>query len=207
MVLPTMLVPKTPTFIALSFWLHRLIKLWYDTDLYRATQLYDTDLYRVKRKSRMKIAVTPKDKLFQTAARLFYQHGYRAVGVDTIAAESGIGKMTLYRHYPSKDDLIVAFLRDSDENFWRLFRAEHARCARPTRKNYWLSSQPCKIMWSAQTVMAAHSSMWPLSTPRPIMPVTRWRLSTSKLFAPVSGNWRAKPGLLSRRRLQTPCSY
>ena len=43
----------------------------------------------------MKRSSTPKDKLFQTAARLFYQHGYRAIGVDTIAAESGIGKMTL----------------------------------------------------------------------------------------------------------------
>jgi AcrR family transcriptional regulator len=69
----------------------------------------------------MKIAATPKEKLFQTAARLFYQHGYRAIGVDTIAAESGVGKMTLYRHYPSKDDLIVAFLRDSNEDFWGYF--------------------------------------------------------------------------------------
>jgi AcrR family transcriptional regulator len=65
--------------------------------------------------------VAPKDKVFQTAARLFYQHGYRAIGVDTLAAESGIGKMTLYRHYPSKDDLIVAYLKDSDELFWRNF--------------------------------------------------------------------------------------
>lgn len=63
--------------------------------------------------------VAPKEKLLQTAAQLFYQHGYRAVGVDTIAAESGIGKMTLYRHYPSKDDLIVAYLRQSDALFWR----------------------------------------------------------------------------------------
>lgn len=69
----------------------------------------------------MEIALSPKQKLFQTAARLFYRHGYRAVGVDTIASESGIGKMTLYRHYPSKDDLIVAFLRDSNEDFWRYF--------------------------------------------------------------------------------------
>jgi AcrR family transcriptional regulator len=65
--------------------------------------------------------VAPKDKVFQTAARLFYQHGYRAIGVDTIAAESGIGKMTLYRHYPSKDDLIVAYLKDSHEVFWSYF--------------------------------------------------------------------------------------
>ena len=69
----------------------------------------------------MKIATSPKDKLFQTAARLFYQHGYRATGVDTIAAESGIGKMTLYRHFPSKDDLIVAYLQDSNQVFWDNF--------------------------------------------------------------------------------------
>ncbi len=69
----------------------------------------------------MKKEVTPKDQVFQTAGKLFYQHGYRAIGVDTIAAESGIGKMTLYRHYPSKDDLIVAYLKDSDELFWKNF--------------------------------------------------------------------------------------
>ena len=57
----------------------------------------------------MKSEVAPKEVLFQTAARLFYQHGYRAVGVDTIAAQSGIGKMTLYRHYPSKDEFIYAY--------------------------------------------------------------------------------------------------
>jgi AcrR family transcriptional regulator len=69
----------------------------------------------------MNFETTPREKLFQTAARLFYQHGYRAVGVDTIASESGIGKMTLYRHFPSKDDLIVAYLKDSNEVFWNQF--------------------------------------------------------------------------------------
>jgi AcrR family transcriptional regulator len=69
----------------------------------------------------MKNAITPKERLFQTAARLFYQHGYRTTGVDTIASESGIGKMTLYRHYPSKDDLIVAFLEESNTEFWEYF--------------------------------------------------------------------------------------
>lgn len=78
----------------------------------------------------MKTESTPKEKLFQKAARLFYQHGYRAIGVDTIAAESGIGKMTLYRHYPSKDDLIVAYLKDSNELFWKNF--ERITKAAPT---------------------------------------------------------------------------
>jgi AcrR family transcriptional regulator len=69
----------------------------------------------------MKTGVTSQDKIFQTAARLFYQHGYRAIGVDTIAAESGVGKMTLYRHFSSKDDLIIAYLKNSNELFWNYF--------------------------------------------------------------------------------------
>ncbi|CAG0999154.1 putative HTH-type transcriptional regulator YxaF [Anaerolineae bacterium] len=81
----------------------------------------------------MKKETAPKDKVFQTAARMFYQHGYRAIGVDTLAAESGIGKMTLYRHYPSKDDLIVAYLQDSDELFWKSFD-EITKDARTSRE-------------------------------------------------------------------------
>jgi AcrR family transcriptional regulator len=69
----------------------------------------------------MKTKITPKDKLLQTAIRLFYEEGYRAIGVDTIAAESGIGKMTLYRHFPSKDDLLLAYLKDRNEGFWNNF--------------------------------------------------------------------------------------
>ena len=82
----------------------------------------------------MKKEIAPKDKVFQTAARLFYQNGYRAIGVDTIAAESGIGKMTLYRHYPSKDDLIVAYLKDSDEFFWTSFEQITKDAATPREK-------------------------------------------------------------------------
>jgi AcrR family transcriptional regulator len=82
----------------------------------------------------MKKEVAPKDQVFQTASRLFYQNGYRAVGVDTIAAESGIGKMTLYRHYPSKDDLIVAYLRDSDKLFWQNFDEITKKAASPRDK-------------------------------------------------------------------------
>jgi AcrR family transcriptional regulator len=82
----------------------------------------------------MKIATTPKERLFQTAARLFYQHGYRAIGVDTIAVEAGIGKMTLYRHFPSKDDLIVEFLRHSDTEFWDHFKQSTSGVTTPRDK-------------------------------------------------------------------------
>jgi AcrR family transcriptional regulator len=51
-----------------------------------------------------------KERILATADLLFYQRGIRAVGVDTIAAEIGISKRTLYNHFPSKDELIAAYL-------------------------------------------------------------------------------------------------
>jgi AcrR family transcriptional regulator len=57
-------------------------------------------------------AKTPmKQRILETADRLFYLQGIRAVGVDTIAAEIGISKRTLYNHFPSKDALISAYLQ------------------------------------------------------------------------------------------------
>jgi AcrR family transcriptional regulator len=53
---------------------------------------------------------TMKQRIVETADRLFYLQGIRAVGVDTIAAETGISKRTLYNHFPSKDALIAAYL-------------------------------------------------------------------------------------------------
>jgi AcrR family transcriptional regulator len=52
-----------------------------------------------------------KERILETADRLFYQRGIRAIGVDTIAAEIGISKRTLYNHFPSKDELIAAYLQ------------------------------------------------------------------------------------------------
>jgi AcrR family transcriptional regulator len=49
-------------------------------------------------------------RILETADRLFYGEGIRAVGVDTIAAEIGISKRTLYNYFPSKDALILAYL-------------------------------------------------------------------------------------------------
>jgi AcrR family transcriptional regulator len=51
-----------------------------------------------------------KERILETADKLFYSCGIRAIGVDTIAAEVGISKRTLYNHFPSKDALIAAYL-------------------------------------------------------------------------------------------------
>jgi AcrR family transcriptional regulator len=55
-----------------------------------------------------------KDAVLQTAERLFYAEGYRAVGVDRVIAESGVAKATFYRHFPSKDELLLAVLEGRD---------------------------------------------------------------------------------------------
>src|SRR6266849_2001674 len=60
-----------------------------------------------------------RERIDPTAYALFSRHGIRAVGVDTISARSGVAKMTLYRHYPSKDDLALAFLRRREELWTR----------------------------------------------------------------------------------------
>jgi AcrR family transcriptional regulator len=61
----------------------------------------------------------PRERILETAASLFYTQGYRAVGVDKIIADSGVAKMTFYKHFPSKDDLIAAYLQNATDGFWR----------------------------------------------------------------------------------------
>lgn len=60
----------------------------------------------------------PADTLLNVATHLFYQRGISAVGVDTVVAQAGVSKGTLYRHFHSKDDLVAAVLHRSDE-VWR----------------------------------------------------------------------------------------
>lgn len=56
-----------------------------------------------------------REHLIEVAAELFSRHGYHASGIDRLIAEAGIAKTTLYRHFRSKDDLIIAVLRHIDK--------------------------------------------------------------------------------------------
>jgi AcrR family transcriptional regulator len=66
------------------------------------------------------VAARPRvrDRIFDTACELFYRHGIRAVGVDAIAGEAGTNKMSFYRSFASKDELVTEYLREQQREFW-----------------------------------------------------------------------------------------
>ena len=71
-----------------------------------------------------------RERILDTAFELFYARGIRGVGVDRIIAESGVAKATFYKHFPSKDDLVVAYLGKVDA-IWSGQLKEAAKAAGP----------------------------------------------------------------------------
>jgi AcrR family transcriptional regulator len=57
-----------------------------------------------------------REHILQTASELFYSQGIKATGIDTIVKASGVAKMSLYKYFPSKDDLVLAHLQRSKES-------------------------------------------------------------------------------------------
>jgi AcrR family transcriptional regulator len=64
-----------------------------------------------------------RDRIFETACDLFYRQGIRSVGVDTIASEAGTNKMSFYRSFASKDDLICEYLQKEADEFFEWWDA------------------------------------------------------------------------------------
>lgn len=75
-----------------------------------------------------------RKRIFDTASQLFYRKGIRAVGVETIAEEAKTTKMSLYRSFPSKDELVAEWLRDHDIKFWQTWDATSRRFPANPRK-------------------------------------------------------------------------
>ncbi len=74
------------------------------------------------------VPLKPRERIIATARDLFRKHGIRGIGVDAIAEVAETNKMTLYRHFGSKDDLVVACLRDvarEADEIWEGFEAAH----------------------------------------------------------------------------------
>jgi AcrR family transcriptional regulator len=72
--------------------------------------------------------IPPRSRILAAAAELFYRHGIRAVGVEAIAEAAGTNKMTLYRHFVSKDELVAEYLREQAkwaDSAWEKYRTAH----------------------------------------------------------------------------------
>jgi AcrR family transcriptional regulator len=79
----------------------------------RATQAVEKkQVIPVKPKERV------RDRIMRTARELFYCRGIHAVGVDTIASEAGTNKMSFYRNFTSKDELVAEYLREVEAEAW-----------------------------------------------------------------------------------------
>ncbi len=74
-----------------------------------------------------------RQRILETADRLFYAEGVRAVGIDRIIAEAEVAKMSLYKHFPSKDDLILAVLQYREGKVLEFFGAAMERHAKRTK--------------------------------------------------------------------------
>ncbi|MPY78060.1 MAG: TetR family transcriptional regulator [Actinophytocola sp.] len=62
-------------------------------------------------------ATAARGRILDAAYDLFAQRGIRAVGIDEVIAQSKVAKATLYRHFPSKDDLVLAFLKNREQRW------------------------------------------------------------------------------------------
>jgi AcrR family transcriptional regulator len=72
--------------------------------------------------------IPPRSRILAVAGELFYRRGIRAVGVESIAEAAGTNKMTLYRHFSSKDELVAEYLRESAkaaDSCWARFKKKH----------------------------------------------------------------------------------
>jgi len=75
-----------------------------------------------------------RDRIFETACDLFYQHGIREVGVDQITTEAGTNKMSFYRSFGSKDELVAEYLEQKAAEFWQWWDETTAASDDPRRQ-------------------------------------------------------------------------
>ncbi|HKI51576.1 MAG TPA: TetR/AcrR family transcriptional regulator [Geothermobacteraceae bacterium] len=67
--------------------------------------------------------IAPRERILDTAADLFYHQGFRATGINEVIAKSGVAKATFYNHFPTKDDLCLAYLRDRNTDEYEAISA------------------------------------------------------------------------------------
>lgn len=84
------------------------------------------------------MTISRRDHLVDTALRLFNLHGYHATGIDMILREAGVAKMTLYNHFKSKEDLIIAVLERRGQYFGKVFQEKAGDKTPSALEKIWL---------------------------------------------------------------------
>jgi AcrR family transcriptional regulator len=96
--------------------------------------------------------VPPRERILVAASELFYRHGIRAVGVEAIAEAAGTNKMTLYRHFVSKDELVAEYLRRlaaESGGLWDELDAAHPGDPRAQLRG-WLAAMEAHVVDAGQ---------------------------------------------------------
>jgi AcrR family transcriptional regulator len=75
-----------------------------------------------------------RERIVNTASRLFYTQGYNSTGINQVIKEAEIAKASLYQHFPSKEDLLIEYLKVTSESTGKLLRAQVAKHKLPREK-------------------------------------------------------------------------
>lgn len=73
-------------------------------------------------------------RIIETASRLFYTQGYNSTGINQVIKEADVAKASLYQHFPSKEDLLIEYLRITGDNTEKSLRAHVAKFKTPKEK-------------------------------------------------------------------------
>ena len=108
--------------------------------------------------------IPPRERILAVACDLFYRHGIKAVGVEAVAEAAGTNKMTLYRHFTSKDELVAEYLRrlaDKASASWDTLAAAHPgnpRAQLGPGSRTWRGTSPAEPSADARFPMPQSSS-------------------------------------------------
>ena len=146
-----------------------------------------------------------RNRILDAASELFYRDGYHAVGIDTIVERSGVAKMTLYRHFASKDDLIAAYLERANAEFWEWLDGEIATVDDPREQLVVAFEATAKLATSARclgcTFQAAASEFPELDHPGHEVALAHKRRVLARLAGLASDSGLADPDGLAAQLL------
>ena len=148
-----------------------------------------------------------RERILAVAARLFSRHGVRAVGMQQLVDETGLGKSLVYREFASKDDLVAAWLRDNDQAWVKLadaatapYEGDPARQLLALVEFVYDSVGPTSSTAAPSTARSASSGSRPIPAGRP-------RSSTWTACARCCGATAARRAPRIRRPWPTPCCW